>query len=320
MHRRAVICLWAVLIFIGKASSAGGQDYPTHPVRFIVPYGVGGTIDVQLRALAAATEGHLGQSIIVENKASATGTLAAEVTAIAPSDGYTITPINTGILRLPFMMTTSYDPLKDFSYIIGISSLTTGLVVRADSPWTTFAEFLDYARANPGRITVGGPSGGANPQIVMQQISKRKGIEWTQVPYRSVAESSNALLGGHIHAIADAAGWAPFVNSGQFRLLVIFGSKRTKNWPDVPTLREFGVDIAASSDYGIAGPKGISPQIVRTLHDAFKMGMEEPAFVKLLTTLAQEPVYRSTDAYQAYVREQVEVQEGIVRELALKPQ
>jgi tripartite-type tricarboxylate transporter receptor subunit TctC len=317
-YRRIATSAVIAVGLISEILAAGPSSYPTHAVTMMVPYGAGGTVDSQLRALAKASEGHLGQPIIIENKASASGTLAAEVTAAAPADGYTITAINTSVLRLPFMTKMSYDPRQDFSYIIGISSLTSGLVVRADAPWKSFAELLDYARANPGAISIGGPSGGTNPQIVMRQIAKQKGIEWTQIPYRSVAESSNALLGGHIAAVADAAGWAPYVNSGQFRLLVIFGSARTKSWPDVPSLNEFGIDVAATSDYGLAGPKGLDPQIVRTLHDAFRQGMHEPAFVDLLTTLAQEPVYRGTSDYAAYVRDQIEAQRHIVDELGLK--
>jgi tripartite-type tricarboxylate transporter receptor subunit TctC len=318
--QRIAIFALIVLGLITEVRSADTRSFPTRAVMLIVPYAAGGTVDSQLRVLAKATESHFGQPIVVENRASASGTLAAAATAVAPADGYTITTINTSVLRLPFMTKTSYDPVNDFTYIIGISSLTSGLVVRDDAPWKSFVEFLDYARANPGRVSFGGPSGGANPQIVMRQIAKRQGIEWTQIPYRSVAESSGALLGGHIQAISDAAGWAPFVNSGEFRLLVTFGPERTKNWPDVPTLREFGIDIAASSDYGLAGPKGLDLQILRTLHGAFKKGMEEPVFVNFLATLAQEPVYRSTESYQAYVREQIEVQRRIVLELGLTSQ
>jgi tripartite-type tricarboxylate transporter receptor subunit TctC len=101
-------------------------------------------------------------------------------------------------------------------------------------------------------------------------------------------------------------------------LLVIFGSARTKSWPDVPSLNEFGIDVAATSDYGLAGPKGLDPQIVQTLHGAFKEGMQEPAFVNFLATLEQEPIYRDTKNYAAYVRDQIEVQRRIVVELGLK--
>ena len=314
-YQRIAICVFVVVGLISEIRAGVSSNYPTHAVTLMVPYGAGGTVDSQLRALARASEGYLGQPIIIENKSSASGALAAEVTAAAPADGYTITAINTSVLRLPFMTKTPYDPRQDFTYIIGISSLTSGLVVRADAPWKSFAEFLAYAQASPGSISIGGPSGGTNPQIIMRQIAKHEGIEWTQIPYRSVAESSNALLGGHIAAVADAAGWAPYVNSGQFRLLVIFGSARTKSWPDVPALNEFGIEVAATSDYGLAGPKGLDPQIVRTLHDAFREGMQEPAFVNLLTTLAQEPIYRGTSDYAAYVNDQIEAQRRIVDEL-----
>jgi len=154
------------LVFCGSARS---ENFPTRPVTFIVPYAVGGTVDVQLRVLATATEKHLGQAIVIENRPSATGSLGpAHMAATAKPDGYTVTQINTGILRLPFMMRTSYDPVTDFTYIIGISSLSSGLVVRRDAPWSTFGEFLADAKANPAKISYGSPAGGANPHIVMQ--------------------------------------------------------------------------------------------------------------------------------------------------------
>src|SRR5262249_31216985 len=238
---------------------AWSQSFPARPVTFIVPYAVGGTVDVQLRALASATEKHLGRSFVVENRPSSTGTLGpAQMAATAKPDGYTVTQIHTGVLRLPFMAKTRYDRVIDFTYIIGISGLTSGLVVRSDSPWKTFSEFLADAKANPGKINYGSPAGATTPYIVMQQIAKRQGVQWTHVPVKSYAESSNALLGGHIHAVSDAAGWAPLVNSGQLRLLVSYGPKRTKNWPAVPTLPEVGVDVIANVAYGIGGPKGMN--------------------------------------------------------------
>jgi tripartite-type tricarboxylate transporter receptor subunit TctC len=201
-QRIAISCFLAVAL-VSEIRAGDSPNYPTHAVTLMVPYGAGGTVDSQLRALAKASEVYLGQPIIIENKASASGALAAEMTATAPADGYTITAINTSVLRLPFMTKIPYDPRQDFTYIIGISSLTSGLVVRADAPWKSFAEFLDYARANPGGISIGGPSGGTNPQIIMRQIANQKAIDWTQIPYRSVAESSNALLGGARDRCAD---------------------------------------------------------------------------------------------------------------------
>jgi tripartite-type tricarboxylate transporter receptor subunit TctC len=313
---RVVIVALALGACIGVARP---ESFPTRPVTFIVPWGVGGTTDFQLRALAAATERHLGQPLVMENRPSANGTLGpAQMAASAKPDGYTITQIHTGVLRLPFMSRTTYDPATDFTYIIGISGLTAGLVVRKDAPWKDFAEFLADARANRGKITYGAPAGAVNSLIVMKQIAQRQNIEWTHVPFKSFAESSNALLGGHIHAVSDAAGWAPLVNSGQLRLLVTYGSSRTRNWPMVPTLSELGIEVVASSAYGLAGPKGMHSIIVATLHNAFKKGMEEPSFGAVLKQLEQEPLYQSTEDYRAYIRGELAAHKRIVEELGLK--
>lgn len=307
-----------IAVALALCGSAKAEKYPTRPIVFVVPYAVGGTVDVQLRALAAATERHLGQTFVVENRPSATGTLGPAQVAASPPDGYTITQIHTGVLRLPFMTKTTYDPATDFTYIIGISGLTAGLVVRADAPWSNFEAFLDDAKTHPGKITFGSPGGGSTPFILMQQIAKRKGIDWTGVPFKSTAESSNALLGGHIQALSDAAGWAPLVNSGQLRLLVTYGSNRTRNWPDVPVLGEAGIDIVSIASYGIAGPRGMDEETVKILHDAFKKGMEEPSFLRLLKQLEQEPIYQSTADYRAYITRELVVQKKIVDELGLK--
>lgn len=315
-----VLCAVAI-VMSGLVLPAQGraESFPTRPVTFIVPYAVGGTVDVQLRVLAAATEKHLGASIVIENRPSATGMLGpAQVAATAKPDGYTVTQINTGVLRLPFMTKTSYDPVTDFTYIIGISGLTSGLVVRRDAPWRTFAEFLADAKANPGKITFGSPGGAANPYIVMELIAKQQGIKWTAVPFKSTSESGNALLGGHIHAVSDAAGWAPLVNAGELRLLVTYGSARSRNWPDVPTLHELGIDVVSNAAYGIAGPKGMDPAIVRVLHDAFKRGMETPSFVEILRKFEQEPAYRNSADYHDYVMTEIADQKRIVEQLGLK--
>jgi tripartite-type tricarboxylate transporter receptor subunit TctC len=321
MRHKVAWTLAVTMVSVGFSGGARPQNFPTRPVTFIVPYAVGGTTDVQLRVLASATEKYLGQTIVIENRPSATGVLGpAQMAATAKPDGHTVTQINTGILRLPFMTKTSYDPVTDFTYIIGISGLTSGLVVRRDAPWKTFSEFLADAKANPGKITYGSPGGAANPYITMELIARQQGIKWTSVPFKSAAESSNALLGGHIHAVSDAAGWAPLVNSGELRLLATFGSARSRNWPSVPTVKELGIDVVSNAAYGIAGPKGLDPAIVRVLHDAFKTGMEQRSFVEILQKFEQEPVYRSSADYHDYVMNEIAEQRRIVEELGLKQQ
>ena len=158
---------------------ARAQDYPTRPVTLIVPWPAGGTTDVALRALATATEKYLGQSIVVENRAGASGTLGpANMAATAKPDGYTISQLPITVFRQPFMTKTSFDPARDFTYIIGLTGYTFGVVVRSDAPWKTFAELLAAAKANPSTITYGTPGAGTTPHITMEQIAKQQGIKF----------------------------------------------------------------------------------------------------------------------------------------------
>ena len=256
---------------------------------------------------------------MIENRPGGSGTLApGQMAATAKPDGYTIAQIPITIFRFPFMAKTTFDPSADFTYIIGVSGYTFGVVVRADAPWKTFQEFLADAKANPGKINYGTPGAGTSLHITMEQIAKRQGIKWTQVPFKGNAEVMNALLGGHIHAVAASSGWARLVNAGQFRLLVTWGAARTKNWPNVPTLRDLGIDIVSNSPFGIAGPRGMEPKIVKVLHDAFKQGLEEPSYAAAMATLDQELFYLSSEDYQKFAMQQIEEAKRFIAELGLK--
>ena len=307
--------------FIAWISAADAQSFPVRPVTLIVPWPAGGTTDVGMRALATSTEKHLGQSIVIENRPGGSGTLApGQMAATAKPDGYTITQIPITIFRFPFMTKTTFDPSVDFTYIIGISGYTFGVVVRDDAPWKTFHEFLADAQANPGTINYGTPGAGTSLHITMEQIAKRRGIKWTHVPFKGNAESMNALLGGHIHAVADSSGWAPLVNAGRFRLLVTWGAARTRNWPSVPTLRDIGIDMVSNSPFGIAGPRGMEVGIVKLLHDAFKKGLGEPSYAAAMASLDQELFYLNSEDYRKFALQQIEEAKRFIGELGLKQQ
>ena len=320
MKRAALgIALAAAWAFVACPGAAQVQDFPLRPVTLIVPWPAGGTTDIGMRALASATERHLGQSIVIENRPGGSGTLGpAQMAATAKPDGYTIAQLPITIFRFPFMTKTTFDPAQDFTYIVGVSGYTFGVVVRSDAPWSTFSALLTAAAARPGQITYGTPGAGTSLHITMEQIAKQRGIKWIHVPFKGSAETSNALLGGHIHAVADASGWAQLVNAGQFRLLVTWGASRTKSWPTVPTLKEIGIDMVSSSPFGIGGPKGMDPSIVKVLHDAFKKGMEEPSYAAAMAKLDQELFYLSSDDYRRFAMEQIAEAKRFVAELGLK--
>lgn len=316
--RNAIAAACALPFMLGAALA---QQFPSRPVTLIVPFAAGGTTDIGLRALASATEKHLGQSIVVENRTGAAGVLGPlQMATNSAPDGYTIAQVPITVFRYPFTRKTTFDPVNDLSYILSLSGYTFGVVVKKDAPWATFQEFLADAKAKPGKISYGTPGAGTTLHLTMEQIAKDRGVKWTHVPFRGTSESTNALLGGHISAVADASGWAPLVNSGQLRLLVIWTDKRSKSWPDVPTLKEAGISMVSNSPFGLAGPKGMDPRVVKTLHDAFQKGMNEPSYVGTIAKIDQEPFYLNTQDYRAFVTRTVAEQKALMEELGFKPE
>jgi tripartite-type tricarboxylate transporter receptor subunit TctC len=309
----------ALIALTAVTATARAQDFPAKPVTLIVPWPAGGSTDLAMRALADTTQKHLGQPIVIENRPGASGTLGpAQMAANAKPDGYTIAQIPITVFRLPYMTTTTFDPTRDFTYIVGLTAYTFGIVVRTDSQWKTFKEFLDYAKANPGKIRYGSPGTGTSLHIGMEEIAKAAGLKWTHVPFKGGAELNAALLGSHIDAIADSTSWAPLVNSGDFRLLVTWSPNRTRNWPNVPTLGEQGINLVVTSPYGVAGPKGMDPKVVKVLQDAFAKGVREPSYAEALKKFDQELAFLDTAAYEKHVAELIAEAKKQVEQLGLK--
>lgn len=319
MRARLAARLMSVALAFTAPGAAQAKNFPNRPLTLIVPFAAGGVTDAVMRALASATEKHFGQPIQIENRPGAAATLGAtQMAATASPNGYTIAQIPLTVFRVPFLRKTEFDPVNDLTYIIGIAGYTAGVAVRADAPWRTFQEFLADAAANSGKISYGTSAAGGSAHITMEQIAKARGIKWTHIPYKGGQEPLTALLGGHIHANADGANWGPLVNEGKLRLLVTWGTSRTKSWPDVPTLREIGIDMVVNSPFGLAGPKGMEPGDVKVLHDAFRKGMQEPSFLATLVKFEQEPWYRSSEEYREYAQGAVVEQKQVVEEFGLK--
>jgi tripartite-type tricarboxylate transporter receptor subunit TctC len=317
--RRALLALLAAAA-AGAPSLASAQAaaFPTRPITLIVPWPAGGSTDRHLRTLAELAGKHLGQTIIVENKPGAGGTLGPSTMATtAKPDGYTIAQYPMGMLRVPHMQKVAWDPIRDFTFIIGVSGYTFGFTVRADSPYKTFNEYIEAARKAPGKIDYGSTGVGTSPHLLLEELAGNAKVQLVHVPFKGNADLQQALLGGHVMAQSDATGWDKFVDGGQMRLLVTFGEKRTKRWPNVPTAQELGYNVVSTSPYGLVGPKGMDPAIVKTLHDAFKKAMEEPRHVELLEQLNQDAWYRSGADYEKWARETLVRDKALIERLGL---
>lgn len=300
------------------APAAQAQNFPTRPVTLVVPWPAGGATDRHLRVLAEATSKHLGQPIIIDNKPGASGTLGgATMAATAKPDGYTIAQLPITVFRLPSMQKVSFNPETDFTFVIHVTGYTFGTAVAGDAPWKTWKDLLSYARANPNAVRYSTPGAGSTLHITMEQIALQEGIKWTQVPFRGEAESTAALLGKHVEAAASGAGLGPLVDAGNVRMLVMWTPERSPRFPGVPTLVEEGQKIVSTSPYGLAGPKGMDPRIVKILHDAFKKGMEEPMHKKVLEELSQPYIYMNSEDYRAYALKLIAEQRDLVNRLGL---
>lgn len=319
--RRIFVASSAGLVLSGASAPAilAQGRYPTKPVSLIVPWPAGGSTDIHFRALAEATSKYLGEKVIVENRAGAGGTLGpAQMAASSRPDGYTVAQMPITMFRLPHMQRVAFNPLTDFSYIIHVAGYTFGTTVRADSPHKSMRDLIEFARANPGVINYGTPGAGTTLHITMMDIASRQNIQWTHVPFRGNAETNAAILGGHVQVQADATGWGPLVNSGQVRLIATWGKQRTRSWPNVPTLQEQGIDIVSASPFGIAGPKGMDPGIVKVLHDAFKKGIDDEGHMRVMNQLDQDVDYMDTATYNDYVKKLNEEMREQVERLSLR--
>lgn len=321
LGRRATLALGTAAL----AGAARAQPaFPSRPVRLFIPWGPGGTTDVQLRALCDAASRRLqaggsSATVVPENKSGAGGILGAQALLTERPDGYAVSQMPISVIRNPLMSARpAFDPVADFTYIIHLTGYLFGVVVRADAPWKTFDEFLDHAKRNPDQVNYGTPGVGTSLHLTMERIAGQRSIEWTHVPFRGVADNMLALLGGQIDATADSSGWAQLVQDGKLRLLCTWGETRAKRFPDVPTLKETGIDIVSTSPFGLAGPKGMDPGTVRALHDLFKAALEDPAHLAVLERFDMPVIYQGPEEYTAFIRQQVAEERVLIERLGLK--
>jgi tripartite-type tricarboxylate transporter receptor subunit TctC len=315
--RRGALALGAATL---AAPALGQGRFPDRPIRVFVPFPPGGTTDIQMRALAEPLGRRLGQPVVIENKPGAGGTLGASTLAQGTRpDGYTLSVMPNSVFRVPVMMARPpYDPLADFTWVVRMVGYTFGIVVRADAPWQTLGELLADAKANPGKITYGTP-GVATLDVTMERIAQLAGgIQWVHVPFRGGADNIQALLSGQINVSAESSSWAELVLDGRFRLLATWGEQRPRRFPMAPTLREAGIDIVNASPYGIAGPKGMDPEVVRTLHDAVRDTLNDPGHLAILERFDMPMMYADSDAYARYAREFYAEDSAMVRAMGLR--
>ena len=300
------------------APSAGSAPtWPSQPVKLLIAFPAGGPTDITMRVLAENAAKLIGQPVIVENRPGAGGTLPAQALQQARPDGHTLAQIPLGVFRLPYTTKITWDPVKDISYILGITGYAFGVVVPSESPHKTWADLVAWAKANPGKLAYGSTGVLTSPHLTMEDIAQRLGLEFNHIPYKGSADLMQSLLGGQLMAAADSTGFAPHVASGKLRVLCTWGEQRLAKFPDVPTLKELGLPIVQASPYGLGGPKGMEPALVARIHDAFRRAMGEANHVEALARYDQMLLPMNPAEYGRFAEETFRREKALVDKLGL---
>ena len=320
-HRRRALA-WvgsalaaAALMALPTAAFAA---YPDKPIRLVVPFPPGGAVDFYARVVQPALGEVLGQPVIIENKAGASGMVGAALVAQAPPDGYTLLlgniaslAINVGIYaKMP------YDPRKDLTHIVRTVDVNYVMVVHPSVPARTVPEFIAYAKANAGKVAYGTAGNGSLPHLGTESFKAMTGTEMTHVPYKGGGPLVTDLLGGQIQvAIADQANLMPHVLSGKLRALAVATTKRSPNAPDLPTIAESLPGFEATAWQGLAAPAGLAPDVTKKINEAFNKVMAMPAVRDKLMAAGLAPVGGTPEQFSRFIDSEINKWTKIARDV-----
>jgi tripartite-type tricarboxylate transporter receptor subunit TctC len=287
---------------------AMAQAYPSKPIRYIVPVAAGGGNDMIARVVTERWGAALGQTFVVDNQSGGGGVVASQLTARAAPDGYTLMQGYVATHgTTPATRRITYDPIKQFTPIGMIGATPNVLVVNANVPVKTVKEFIDYVKANPGKVTYGSAGQGSLTHMTMELLKQETGAFMLHIPYRGIAPAINDLLGGQTQAMFPGLAAAlPHLRSGRMRALAVTGKARSPQLKDVPTMEEVGFKgFDAMQWYGTVGPAGMAPDIVKRLNDTQVAVLKSPDLSDKLSGEAVEPWPMSPNEFGEYIRAEI---------------
>ena len=310
-----VLLITAGFIF----TPAFAAEYPSRPVSIIVPYNAGGGVDINTRALAPHLEKHLGKTIIVQNRGGGGGVTGHTLGASAKPDGYTLTMVSTSISAAPWLVkNVRYKP-EDYAYIGQVSFVPNFLFVNAKSQWKTLKELIDYAKKNPGKLTVPSMDGWPSTNIANAVFASLADIKVKIIPgYKGGAPELASVLGGHNdYAFCNTNELLPHVPAGTLRILAAAAQKRSPFIPDIPTFPELGYDVTVGVYRALAAPSKTPKPILEKLDKALRAALAEPALAKDFKKVGLTIDYLDPEETRTYVLSQYEQFGKIFRNLGI---
>jgi tripartite-type tricarboxylate transporter receptor subunit TctC len=284
--------LFAAVVAATLAGAALAQDYPNRSIRMVVPFPPAGGTDNLARLVVNKVSAELGQSLVIENRAGAGGTLGAGIVSKAEADGYTIllSTNSTHVIGPILNPAIGYDPLRNFTPVIFLGQSPSIMVVPNSLPVKSVREFIDYAKKNPGKLNFGSAGVGGIPHLSGERFKALAGIEMTHVPYKGTALAMPDLIAGRIDVLFDSfsAGY-PKARDGQVRALGVSSPERSKMAPDVPTISEDLPGFVSMTWFGVWGPAGLPEPVVNRLNAAFNAALKDRAIQQQFARMSTDP-------------------------------
>jgi len=306
MIRTMLRMVFAAAALLAAAPLAQAADWPTRPVKLLIPFSAGGTADTLGRIVSQKLSIMFGQEFICENKTGASGLIAAAEAANATPDGYTLFVSGVGGLIVASAISPKppADVVNGYTHIALFGGPPSVLVINNEVPAKNLKEFVDYAKANPGKLNYGSPSIGSLANLAFEVFQKQTGIELQSVSYRGASQAMTDLIGGHIAvtstALTSAAGT---IAGGRVRALAVTARKRVQDYPNIPTYGEQGYpDMVSDVWFALSGPKGIPPEIVNKLNEGVRKALQMPDVVKRLRHDAIDPELYDAPGFAAFVK------------------
>jgi tripartite-type tricarboxylate transporter receptor subunit TctC len=318
VQRRKILQAASGVTLASVLSNGHAAAFPERPLTFICPWPAGGTADATMRALCVAAAKHLGQNIVFENKPGAAGMLGLKAMVSAKPDGYTIGQIPISVTRFSQLGSVQIDPLKDFTYLARTSGQNFGIAVTTSSPAKTLSELVALAKSKPGIVTYASSGVGGATHVGMEEFALAAGIQFNHVPFKGGAEALQAVMGGHVDALADSSSWAPQVKAGKMRLLATWGEQRTSEFKDSPTLKDVGYNVVVDAPNGVGAPKGLDAAVAMKLREAFKVAVASAEFKAACDRIDAPVLYLDGPDYETYVQTVFQKETRLIERLKLR--
>ncbi len=312
--RKSIAALALLLVSLSAAA-----QYPDKPVTMLAGYPPGGLVDVVARLVAEGTKQKFPRGLTVVNRPGAAGSVAVAEMARSSPDGYTIvlTP-HSALVIAAQIQDLAYKTPDDYDPFINLVSYYPMIAVRTESEYRTIQELIADAKANPGKIRVGSPGEGTSSHLNLEELMHHAGVKMIHVPFQGWGQSSPALLGGHIEALVAQPGELKGqIDGKRMRVLVAFQPRRHPVFPDVPTAKELGWDVANGVWYMLMAPKGTPVQVIRYLHDAAKAAIEDPKFAANMAGRGIDVDYRPGPALRADLWREYKLHTEILRRIGM---